>query len=296
MSRWHTMLFLIMLLCTPAVAFSAEQSKPGETAYFAKYDGSGITLSDFNKFISEIEQQKGYKISLADKQTLLKIFIDDELLYKKALSKNIDKEPKVIEKIRRATRKVIIEHLMADYYSGIKVTEEEALEHYNANKDTYARPALYTGFFYTIAPKSKAVDSSKGQAIAHEMQRLIAGNNFAALEIAVLNGISEKNQDFKIVLWRAENHYKGKQISIPKPAAEEFTKLKPNSMTVIRHEDQHIIAVLNSVVPAETENYETAKGSIIAGLKDAKLKKAYFELIDSLSKEYNLVTNYDLLK
>lgn len=296
MSRWLTMLSLIMLLCTPAVAFSAEQSKPDETAYLAKYDGSGITLSDFNKAISEIESQKGYKISLDDKQTLLKIFTDDELLYKKALSKNIDKNPKVVEKIRRATKQAIIEHLMAEHYSGIKVTDEEALEHYNANKDKYTRPALYTGFFYTIAPKSKTVDSSKAQALADEIKRLIAGNNFVKLDGAVFETISAKNQDFTIVPWYAENHYKGKQISVPKPAAEEFIKLKPNSMTVIRHEDQHIIAVLNSVVPAETQNYEIAKRSVIAEIRDAKLKKAYFELIDSLNKEYNLVTNYDLLK
>jgi hypothetical protein len=118
------MLFLILLLCTPAAAFSAEQSKPDDTAYLARYDGSGITLSDFNKAISEIESQKGYKISLNDKQMLLKIFIDDELLHKKALSKNIDKDPKVVEKIRKATKKVINDHLMAEYNSGIKVTEQ----------------------------------------------------------------------------------------------------------------------------------------------------------------------------
>ena len=52
MNRWLTMLSLVLLLCTPAAASSAEQSKPDETAYLAKYDGSGITLSDFNKAVS----------------------------------------------------------------------------------------------------------------------------------------------------------------------------------------------------------------------------------------------------
>jgi hypothetical protein len=185
---------------------------------------------------------------------------------------------------------------MTEYYSGIKVTEEEALEHFNANKDKFARPALYTGFFYTIAPTSKAADSSKALALADEIKRLIAGNNFVKLDTAVLDSILEKNQDFNIVLWHAENYYKGKQISVPNPAAEELTKLKPNSMTVIKHEDRHIIAVLNSIVPAEKADYKSAMNTAIAELKTAKLKKAYFELIDSLSKEYNLVTNYDLLK
>jgi len=276
-----------------------------------------LTVSDFYDYLIRFENKFKFRPSIDKQKEILKLFANEELLYADAVKNGYDKNEDLKIKFEEAIKKgygsnltlpkqkewlkkrFIVEHYLNDFISkNAAVSDNEALEHYEKNKQKYLVPDRFTGFFYTVQPV-KNVDEKAAEAIVEKVKAMIVENKYTPIDYVVMHNLNQDNPDFNVVIYKVKDYQpedKKKGISIPSEAVKDFMKLSPKSLTVTKVGNDSIISVLTEKSEQHVMPFADAKNRIVSELNKAKKDAALKDLMNSLEKRYSLTINYDLLK
>jgi len=251
-----------------------------DNTVLAVVDGKKIRVKDINYYLQGITGDKRIKLQDLPAQHIKKFvkdYIDTLELYNKK-AKSIENTPQ----FKAAKMKLAVDMWIKNELNNIKISDKEAREFYEKNKDLY----------FKTTPKIKArhiLVKSKEEAIKliNELKGLkgkALEEKFAALAKKYSVGPSKVN---------------GGELGWfdPKQMVPEFAKaaeeLKPGQITlkpVHTRFGWHIILVEgkqdNNYMP-----YERVKSQIIAYLKQLKLKKEIEKIQNSYKVKYTIPQN-----
>ncbi|MBU0571561.1 MAG: peptidylprolyl isomerase [Candidatus Omnitrophica bacterium] len=129
---------------------------PGREETIARIGDDVITVTEFNDRIAHLPVRYQEVIKKRKKDFLQEI-INDTLLYQEAVRNGLDKDEDVQKVIGAATVKILIARYLKDNVDDtIKVTEEDIITEYNANKDAYMMPETLRASHILLPSKERA--------------------------------------------------------------------------------------------------------------------------------------------
>ena len=142
------------------------KSKP-----LATVNGKVITVGDFEKRVSKMP---AYYKTLASqrKKDFLDDMINEQLIYKEALKRGINREPEVKELLDEAKRKIFIAKLMETEVKKSAVSEDKIKEFYALHKDDFVTPLKLRASHIMVDTEAEANEV---------LQKLKDGGDFAHL-------------------------------------------------------------------------------------------------------------------
>ncbi len=148
----------------------------------AKIDKDIITLNEFNKWFDNLpaDIRKNYNTP-AKKKEILRQFIAQELMYRKALRKGYQNNPDVLKKSFEIKKNLMIQKLMSDeLFNKIKITQSDVELYYKANKDKYKQPLnqIYQQVYNDLLQERIQEESQKmlGDMIRANQVQIFDGN------------------------------------------------------------------------------------------------------------------------
>ena len=112
-------------------------SSADDSEVIATVNGVSITAEEFETTAARKTPENGDSLNADEKQEILDRLIAEKLLYKQALGKGLDKDPKV--------QKVMVNTLLReDVYANVRnsdFTDEELQKYFDDNKDEFVVPA-----------------------------------------------------------------------------------------------------------------------------------------------------------
>ena len=132
--------FFIILILTLFLGFGGckkEQAQKPPKDVIARVNEGVLTEKDLEMDVPEA--QKGF-ITLQQKKDYVRAWIENEILHQEAKRKKIDQDEAVKWRIDRAVRSTIIEaFLEKELGDRVKVSEDEAQQYYQKNKNAFRR-------------------------------------------------------------------------------------------------------------------------------------------------------------
>jgi len=124
-----------------STSINQKQSTPDSKIILAKIDNDFITLQDFNTWFSHLplELQKKYHTK-QEKKKLLYQYINQELLYRRALRKGLQNDPEISKTLFEIKKNLMAQKLIQQEFGNIKVSDNEIELYYKANKEKYKKP------------------------------------------------------------------------------------------------------------------------------------------------------------
>jgi len=276
--RKYIIINLILIIILASAFFSGcFKTRQGDIV-IASIGNYKITLSDFNERINNLPK-RFQRIVLRRKNEYLQELISDTILYKEALNKGLDKDEETVKVIEEARRKILIARLLHDEIDeNIEVTDEDVVDFYEKNKNSYLAPELYRVSHILVASRGGAetiiTDISKGasfESLARERS---------------IHPTSAEGGDIGFFP-------KGQLIPEFEKACEE---LKPGEVSGIVETKlgYHIIKLTDKRLPKQKPLNEV-EAKIKYALRAAKRKKMFNELLEKLRKKTKISINQEAL-
>jgi len=262
---------LSALLIASVFAFSGcgnEKSKP-----LATIDGKAITVGDFEKRVSKMP---AYYKTLASqrKKDFLDDMINEQLIYKEALKRGINREPEVKELLDEAKRKILIAKLMEVEVKKSAVTEDKIKEFYQIHKDDFVTPLKLRASHIMVDTEAEANEV---------LQKLKEGGDFAQLAKQYSKDPSkDRGGDIGYFI-------KGQLM----PELEEICfKLQPGQISdIIKTKfGYHIIKLTDRIEPRTVEISEV-RDAIEKELKDMAQQRTLNDLVKNLRSKAHVKIN-----
>lgn len=253
-----------------AVGVDAKEGK-----VIAEVGGEKITLEELDQMVQDLPAQF-QSMASSRKGEFLDSVIDEKLLYGKALSDNIDKDPKVKRQVEQISRQVVISELLKrEIERKVQISDADAKDYYEANKDQFVEPEKYRARHILVDTEQEANDL---------LVRLNAGEDFAALAKEKSKCPSkEKGGDLGLAS-------KGQMVPEFENAA---LLLEPGKTSeVVKTQFGYHIVRLEEKQPATERSYEEVKDQIKQTMLPLKQKEKFEVLIKEL-KEKNKVVVYN---
>lgn len=170
MTKRHTKKIHIAALLLSAVfvfpGCGNAKSKP-----LATIDGKAITVGDFEKRLSKMPAY--YKTLAGErKKDFLDDMINEQLIYKEALKRGINREREVKDLLDEAKRKILIAKLMETEVKKSAVSEDKIKEFYELHKDDFVTPLKLRASHIMVDTEAE------GKEV---LQKLKDGGDFAQL-------------------------------------------------------------------------------------------------------------------
>ncbi|MFC1482730.1 peptidylprolyl isomerase [Candidatus Margulisiibacteriota bacterium] len=158
MKKRHLLICVLLIITTfPLFPFAEPPKPPSDTKTLATVDGEVITNEDFNRKIRTFPKSvQAYYRSEEGKKKLLEQLIDEKVLYLEGKNKDIDKEAETISEIERIKKEIIASMYLQKLLADIDVSDEEARQYYNKNKDKYYIPEKVKASHILVKTKEKA--------------------------------------------------------------------------------------------------------------------------------------------
>ena len=269
------MLYLPVLLVACVFALSGcgnAKSKP-----LATVDGKVITVGDLEKRISKMP---AYYKTLASqrKKDFLDDMINEQLMYKAALKRGINRDAEVKELLDEAKRKILIARLMEVELKKSAVSEDKIKEFYQIHKDDFVTPLKLRASHIMVDTEAEANEV---------LQKLKEGGDFAQLAKQYSKDPSkERGGDIGYFI-------KGQLM----PELEEICfKLQVGQTTdIIKTKfGYHIIKLTDRIEPRTVELSEV-RDAIEKELKDMAQQRALNDLVKDLRSKAHVKINEKLL-
>lgn len=268
-------LYLSALLVACVFALSGcgnAKSKP-----LATVDGKVITVGDFDKRISKMP---AYYKTLASnrKKDFLDDMINEQLMYKAALKRGINRDAEVKELLDEAKRKILIARLMEVELKKSAVSEDKIKEFYQIHKDDFVTPLKLRASHIMVDTEAEANEI---------LQKLKEGGDFAQLAKQYSKDPSkERSGDIGYFI-------KGQLM----PELEEVCfKLQVGQTTdIIKTKfGYHIIKLTDRIEPRTVELSEV-RDAIEKELKDMAQQRALNDLVKDLRSKAHVKINEKLM-
>lgn len=164
------MIIFLNLAFHTGLPFAADNGKEkiesGDAAALAAVDGGVITVGEFKE---EVARRQGFfpgrGFTNEELKALLEGMVRFEILYIAAVRAGYDKDPAILEGMRRMIVSKYFEDNLEAELSEIKVTDEEMTAYYEENKERFSAPKRVRGAVIQIAVPKKASEGKRAELL-----------------------------------------------------------------------------------------------------------------------------------
>jgi peptidyl-prolyl cis-trans isomerase C len=245
-----------------------------------------VSVGDGNltlqKLVEAVPASMKSKISKEQINNYIQQWIEMELIYREALRSGLDKDEKVLKALEDAKKEILVRRYLDEHLSDEKeVTEAEALDYYNENKDSYELEDDEVRALHILVATSEEAQAA--------YRRINNGEDFEKVAHEVSIDFEENN--------RIDLGYIKKEEIVPELSARVFSS-KVGSVTRPLQSDfgYHIFKILDRKQKGSYEDFEGVKGQIISRLKSIKRNEQYTDLILGLRNKTNYKVDVEPLK
>ncbi len=279
----------ILVLSVIAAVFSASCSEKDESievkrGYAAEIGEDKITLKEVKgKWASLSEAQRSdYKGPDAKARFVDKV-IEDELLYRDALRKNIHNQDSVEKMIEDAKRNILVKEYFEQEIKGdIEVSDEEIREYYENNQDRFRSRALYKARYLYSQDSMKCVTWKKELDQGTSFVRLARTESEDELTAPDGGDLGYFNPGGYI-----------KSVGYSEKFSEGIKDLEEGDISdVIKLEKGYCIVKVEEKTPARVNPLSEVRKVIVSKLQGQKVKEEYDRKVMELAEKYNVV-NYE---
>mgnify|MGYP001031849241 CR=1 FL=1 len=253
-----------------------ETNLPPETI-LASFGDKAITLGEFNELWEQVPEN--YKAQLT-KDNVLDQMISEVLLIQEAKEKKLEEDEKIAEQIKKTTEQILVQALIQrEILDKIKVNDEEVLEYYEQNKDSFTEKEQV--HLYNILLETE-------EDAQNVLEQLKAGGDFSEIAKTKSTGPSAAQG--------GDMGFISKGSTIPEIDEAVFA-LKVGELTDIIKSDYgfHILKVTEKK-PESTKTLEEAKEDIMQTLLPEKQKEAFDNLLKELKSKVEIEINEEALR
>ena len=186
-----TLCFLAFFIFNPLSVLADEGTSTTETnpegvetvlppeTILASFGEQTITLGEFTQIWEEVPED--YKLQL-DKSLVLDQIISEKLLIQEAENMGLKEDNDVLEQIKKMTEQILVQVLIErEILDKIKVDDEEVLEYYEQNKDSFTEKEQVHLYNILLETEKEAQDV---------LEQLKAGGDFNEIAIEKSTGPS----------------------------------------------------------------------------------------------------------
>ena len=125
----------------------------------ASVNGVNITDRDLNRVIAQYPQEsRGYLTSEEGRKQLLNEVVYFELMYHKGKEMNFEELPEYKAQLEAMSKSLLSQITIQKLISDVKVSEDEVMEAYENNKDSYMQPPMVSAKHILVDTEEKAND------------------------------------------------------------------------------------------------------------------------------------------
>lgn len=270
--------FFILLILTWWLGFEGcQKTKPIQKPpadVIARVNEGVLTQWDLEMDIPEDQRSS---ITLEQKKDYVRRWIENEILYQEAKRKKIDQDNNLKWLIDRTVRSKIIEaFLEKEMGTRVKVSEDEAKQYYQKNKNTFRRKEEEVRLSHILVR-----NIAEAGLVAVRLQE---GETFdmIAKQISLDDGTKERGGDMGYI----------PLSDLPPQFYREVTKLRIGEVSPPLRTDYgfDIIMVTDRKGKGSIKGYELVKDQIINSLILAKKKRELRNLLEELKKKAEVQT------
>ena len=253
-----------------------ETNLPPETI-LASFGGQTITLGEFNQLWKEVPED--YKLQL-DKSMVLDQTISEKLLIQETKNMGLEEDKDVIEQIKKMTEQILVQALIErEILNKIKVNDEEVLEYYEQNKDSFTEKEQVHLYNILLETEEEA---------QNVLEQLKAGEDFSKIAIEKSTGPSAAQG--------GDLGYLTKGTIIPEIEEVVFTLEVEKLSEVIKTDFGFHILKITEKKPETVKAFEEVKEDILQTLLPIKQKEAFENLLEELKGKTEIEINEEALK
>lgn len=254
----------------------AEIILPPETI-LASFSGQTITLGEFNQIWEEFPED--YKLQL-DKSIVLDQMISEKLLIQEAKNIGLEEDNDVLEQIKKMSEQILVQVLIErEILDKIKVNDEEVLEYYEQNKDSFTEKEQVYLYNILLETEEEAQDV---------LEQLKAGGDFSEIAIEKSAGPSAAQG--------GDLGYLTRGTIIPEIEEVVFALELDELSEIIKTDFGFHILKITEKKSETVKNLEEVKEDIIQTLLPDKQKEAFENLIEDLKSKSEIEINEEALK
>ncbi len=284
-----TLCLLIFLIFTPSFILAdegtsttteinpedVETSLPPETI-LASFGEQTITLGEFNQLWEQVPED--YKLQL-DKSMVLDQMISEKLLIQEAKNMGLEEDNDVLEQIKKMTEQILVQALIErEILDKIKVNDEEVLEYYEQNKDSFTEKEQVYLYNILLETEEEAQDI---------LEQLKAGGDFSEIAKEKSTGPSAAQG--------GDLGYLTKGTIIPEIEDVVFALELEELSEVIKTDFGFHILKITEKKPETVKTLEEVKEEIIQTLLPTKQKEAFENLLEELKGKAEIEINEEAL-
>ena len=285
-----TLCLLLFLIFTPSFILAdegtsttteinpedVETSLPPETI-LASFGEQTITLGEFNQLWEQVPEE--YKLQL-DKSMVLDQMISEKLLIQEAKNMGLEEDNDVLEQIKKMTEQILVQALIErEILDKIKVNDEEVLEYYEQNKDSFTEKEQVHLYNILLETEEEAQDI---------LEQLKAGGDFSEIAKEKSTGPSAAQG--------GDLGYLTKGTIIPEIEEVVFALELEELSEVIKTDFGFHILKITEKKPETVKALEEVKEDIIQTLLPNKQKEAFENLLEELKNKSEIEINEEALK
>lgn len=284
-----TFLLLVFLIFNPSSILADEGTSTTETnpedvetilppeTILATFSGQTITLGEFNQLWEEVPED--YKLQL-DKSMVLDQMISEKLLIQEAKNMDLEKDNDVLEQIKKMTEQILVQVLIEkEILDKIKVNDEEVLEYYEKNKDSFTEKEQVHLYNILLETEEEAQDI---------LEKLKAGGDFSEIAKEKSTGPS--------AIQGGDLGYSTKGTIIPEIEEVVFALELEELSEVIKTDFGFHILKITEKKPETIKALEEVKEDIIQTLLPDKQKDAFENLLEELKSKSEIEINEEALR
>ena len=252
-----------------------------------RVNGQKVGSKEFEEAASRKQPAEGDTLSDAEKQEILDRLVEEKLLYQKALTLGIDKDPKV--------QKVMVNTLLRqEVYASIRnsdFTDEELQAYYDANKDDFVVPekAQIKRILIKITDERPEADAA---ALAGEVHGKLRQDIKQFTELAARHSEDPYRRRGGDVGFVPRTGKPGLDQAIVDKAFE--LNVEQLSEPFKTSEGFNIIYLANKRERVE-RTFQQMKGSVLRKVKNERLKEMYDTYVDGLRTSAQIRIDQDQL-
>jgi peptidyl-prolyl cis-trans isomerase C len=284
-----TLFLLVFLIFNPSSIFADEGTSTTETnpedvetilppeTILASFSEQTITLGEFNQLWEEVPED--YKLQL-DKSMVLDQMISEKLLIQEAKNMGLEEDNDVLEQIKKMAEQILVQALIErEILDKIKVNDEEVLEYYELNKDSFTEKEQVYLYNILIETEEEAQDV---------LEQLKAGGDFSEIAIEKSTGPS--------AVQGGDLGYLTRGTIIPEIEEVVFTLELEELSEIIKTDFGFHILKITEKKPETVKTLEEVKEDIIQTLLPDKQKEAFENLLEELKSKSEIEINEEVLQ